>query len=294
MPARLALGVIESIRMRKLSLYFLGIVMGCLGMIRGAWAEDHAQATMVADVSTVQPGVPLMLGIKFTIDPGWHIYWKNPGDSGLATELKLTLPQGFTAGELLFPLPKRMEWPGPIINYGYENEVMLMVRITPPRGMKAGELVSIAAKANWLVCDKDNCIPGSKVLSVELPVSDAANPANVELFKHWTDQLPVTEDQADIASISKSRSITNGDGQAAISISWKKVPGDIQYFPGPFDSGLVQNVQLSTMGDVTKITFSIKSVKDSGAPPDEPLTGLVTFTPASGVNTGIELTMAAK
>src|SRR5271168_3908009 len=90
-----------------------------------AWA-GHVQAELLANVSEIQPGKPFWLGVHFVIDPSWHIYWKNPGDAGLPTRVKLTLPDGFTAGPLQFPTPSRFEQPGGIVIYGYENSVTLL------------------------------------------------------------------------------------------------------------------------------------------------------------------------
>ena len=91
----------------------------------------HVQAELFADVSAIQPGKPFWLGVHITIDPGWHVYWKNPGDAGLPTSATLSLPDGFTAGPLEFPTPSRFEQPGDIVVFGYENSVMLLTQSDP-------------------------------------------------------------------------------------------------------------------------------------------------------------------
>jgi thiol:disulfide interchange protein DsbD len=272
--------------MKKLSTYLLAIVTSCFSLAHSTQAADHAQATLLADVSSIQPGTPFTLGIKVNIDAGYHIYWKNPGDSGIATDVKLTMPDGFKAGDLLFPLPSRLEFPGPVVNYGYTKSVMLMVRVTPPKDLPVGKSVTISAAGSWLVCDENNCIPGSGNMSVDLPVADTAAPANADDFKEWTSQLPLTQDPTDIASSSNSLALSNGNGEASVSIGWKKVPSDLQYFPGPLKTGDVSNVKLTTTGDSTKMTFDVKSFKG-----DEPVTGLLTFTSAAGTKVGIEISI---
>jgi len=273
--------------MKKLSACLLAILTVCAGFSQSALA-DHAQATLLADVSSIKPGTPFMMGIKINIDAGYHIYWKNPGDSGIATDVKLTLPDGFKSGDLLFPLPSRLEFPGPVVNFGYTNSVMLMVQVTPPKDLPVGKSVTISSAATWLVCDENNCIPGSGNLSVDLPVTDTAIPANSDDFKDWIGKLPVTEDPTDIASVSKSLSLTNGNGQASVDIGWKKIPSDLQFFPGALKTGDVSNVQLSNTGDSTKLRFDLKSFKG-----DEPVTGLLTFTSAAGNKVGIEIAIPA-
>jgi DsbC/DsbD-like thiol-disulfide interchange protein len=274
--------------MKKLSTYLFALLAAIAGVSGTAKAENHARATLVANVSSIKPGTAFMVGIKITIDPGYHIYWKNPGDSGIATDVKLTLPEGFKAGDLLFPLPSRLEMPGPIVNFGYTKSVMLMVSITPPNELPAGKSITLSGAANWLVCDENNCIPGSGKLSVDLPVADTDAPANTDLFKQWTSQLPIpiAMDSADIASSSNGLSLTDGNGQASVSIGWKAVPSDLQYFPGALATGDISNVKLTTAGDSTKITFDLKSFKG-----DEPVTGLLTFTSATGTKTGVEISI---
>jgi DsbC/DsbD-like thiol-disulfide interchange protein len=278
--------VIESSAMKKLSACLLAILTAVMGASHAAQAADHAQATLLADVSSIKPGTPFMLGIKINIDAGYHIYWKNPGDSGIATDVKLAMPEGFKAGGLQFPLPSRLEFPGPIVNYAYTKSVMLMVLVTPPKDVKTGSSITISAAASWLVCDENNCIPGSGNLSVDLPVSETASPANAADFKEWASQLPVPEDPADVASLSHSLSLSNGNGEASVSIAWKKAPSDLQYFPGPLQTGDVSNVKLNNTGDATRLTFDLKSFKA-----DEPVTGLLTFTSATGAKVGLEISI---
>ncbi len=74
----------------------------------------------------VGPGVPIWVGLQLTHQPGWHTYWKNAGDSGLATEFAWTLPKGISAGEIAWPVPRKIPI-GTLANYGYENTVLLPV-----------------------------------------------------------------------------------------------------------------------------------------------------------------------
>ncbi|WP_375515774.1 protein-disulfide reductase DsbD domain-containing protein [uncultured Nostoc sp.] len=87
-----------------------------------AWANpvktEHVQTQLVSEVSSIQPGKPFWVGLHFQIKPGWHTYWKNPGDSGVAPSIAWTLPQGFSAGELVYPYPERLPASG-LMNFGY-------------------------------------------------------------------------------------------------------------------------------------------------------------------------------
>ena len=108
----------------------------------------------------VAPGQPLWLGLQITHQPEWHTYWKNPGDSGLPTELVWTLPAGLDAGEIAWPLPRKIPI-GTLANYGYEGTVLLPVPVTVASTFAPGPLAkdaTIKLRASWLVCRKQ-CIP---------------------------------------------------------------------------------------------------------------------------------------
>ena len=107
----------------------------------------------------VAPGQPLWLGLQITHQPEWHTYWKNPGDSGLPTDLAWTLPAGLDAGEIAWPLPKKIPI-GTLANYGYEGTVLLPVPVTVASTFAPGPLAkdaTIKLRASWLVCRKE-CI----------------------------------------------------------------------------------------------------------------------------------------
>ena len=119
----------------------------------------------------VAPGQPLWLGLQITHQPEWHTYWKNPGDSGLPTELVWTLPAGLDAGEIAWPLPQKIPI-GTLANYGYEGTVLLPVPVTVASTFAPGPLTkdaTIELRASWLVCRKE-CIPEEGVFTLQLPI----------------------------------------------------------------------------------------------------------------------------
>jgi DsbC/DsbD-like thiol-disulfide interchange protein len=260
----------------------------CLCFSVPAHAQPKADLQAVANVSAIVPGQPFMLGFKFSIQPGWHIYWTNPGDSGLPTQIKLNLPPGFTAGKILFPIPTRLQLPGDIVNYAYENQVMFMVRVTPPNNLPAGQTITLAGNASWLVC-QDECIPGKSDWSVTLPVAKSAAAVNEVLFQTWTNRLPVKEDSSEMSSWSISMSPAKKDlWRANLEIHWKKVPNDFNYYPAPPSDGDVENVNSTTSGNLTKVKFDI-STSNGKTPTSEAFGGLLVFTNASGARVGVEM-----
>jgi cytochrome c biogenesis DsbD-like protein/thioredoxin family protein len=153
--------------------------------------DTVVKATMVADTLAVQPGKPFRVGIHLVMDPGWHTYWKDPGDAGLPTTIEWKLPEGFAAGEIGWPAPQQVIEPGNIKANAYSGETVLTTVITPPKTIKQKQIV-ISARVDWLVCEKV-CIPGGADVSLTLPVGEAIS-ANSLLFNHFTpggDPIPV-------------------------------------------------------------------------------------------------------
>ncbi len=124
----------------------------------------------MSEVGSVRPGEPFAVGLRLVMDAGWHSYWRNPGDSGIPTSLAWDLPDGFEAGQIQWPYPTRFERP-PLASYGYEVEVLLPVEIKPPAELASGTTVTLAARADWLICE-EICYPATADVSIELPVND--------------------------------------------------------------------------------------------------------------------------
>jgi thiol:disulfide interchange protein/DsbC/DsbD-like thiol-disulfide interchange protein len=142
---------------------------------------EHVEAQLVSDKRAAQPGRPLLVGLKLRMEPEWHTYWKNPGDSGLPTRIEWVLPEGWKAGDIQWPYPKPLPV-GPLMNYGYEDEVVLLSQLTPPANAQPGPVV-IGAKAEWLVC-KDVCIPEKGELEIEMPVADGEAESDPRFLAH--------------------------------------------------------------------------------------------------------------
>ncbi len=166
---------------------------GAGGGISGASASNvvttpRVRAELVAHAPQgLAPGEPAQLGLVITHQPGWHTYWKNPGDSGLPTELRWQLPPGVDVGEIAWPVPERIRI-GPLANYGYEGEVLLAVPLQiaqtfqPPRRTNLGnrsaagevtsalgEVLTVKLHASWLVC-RVECIPEEGDFTLDVPL----------------------------------------------------------------------------------------------------------------------------
>jgi thiol:disulfide interchange protein DsbD len=126
----------------------------------------------VAELAAIRPEEAFTVALRLTMDTGWHSYWRNPGDAGGETVIEWTLPEGFTAGEIQWPHPRRIEAP-PLASYGYDDEVLLLVEVHPPAELRPGEMVTLEARADWVVCE-EICLPAAADLSLTLTVVDGA------------------------------------------------------------------------------------------------------------------------
>jgi thiol:disulfide interchange protein/DsbC/DsbD-like thiol-disulfide interchange protein len=147
------------LRMRFLRpIVALAILLAALPAIAVSDSADlpHVHVQLISPDAQLHPGTANNAGLYFKLEPGWHVYWKNPGDAGEPPHVKWTLPQGITAGPLQFPIPKRLPL-GPLMDFGYEDEVLFPIQLNVASGAASGP-ATIHAKVDWLVC-RGSCIP---------------------------------------------------------------------------------------------------------------------------------------
>ena len=132
----------------------------------------HVRAELLAEDDGLRPGQRQWMAIRLTPERGWHVYWQNPGDSGLATRIEWTLPDGVAAGDIHWPYP-HAESLGDLTNYGYSEATLHLVPLVIPATLSGPQTLS--AHVKWLVCS-DVCIPGEARLSRTLPVRADAGP----------------------------------------------------------------------------------------------------------------------
>ncbi len=226
----------------------LAIVATALPAVaQSVFQTENVRTELVADVSTVKPGEPFWVGLRQTIRPKWHTYWKNPGESGLPTEITWTLPPGAKADPIVWPTPILFEIGG-ITNYGFKDESVLLVRIMPPVDL-AGPL-KLEAAANWLVCE-DVCIPEEGKFELTLPSGTAAvpaPPATRSLFEQARRSIPTESPwpaRYGVAQSGDPTLIVDAKGLKADTIS------NVYFFPaewGPIATMAKQNATVDANG----------------------------------------------
>jgi thiol:disulfide interchange protein len=149
----------------------------------------HTQVQLLLSADTVRPGDTIWAGVDMKMDPAWHTYWKNPGEAGMATEIKWQLPPGVTAGETQWPLPEKLP-PAEVTTYGYNDEVVLLVPLKLGADLKPGPL-GLKANVTWLEC-KEECVPGSASIEATLNVGNetkiSADAATIDVWKNKVPQ----------------------------------------------------------------------------------------------------------
>jgi thiol:disulfide interchange protein DsbD len=197
--------------------------------------QPHVTAELIPETSSIQAGQPFDVALHLHSDPGWHTYWINPGDAGIATTIKWTLPPGFTAGPIQWPTPEKHAM-GPLVTYGYAGDVYLLTTITPPKS-DLPQHFDLKATARWLVCQEE-CIPGkaeltlpldSGLLNLRLPID------NKDFFDQARERLPVLNTRWDVKAAYGERDDSNNGRGFDLELREKTVPGanvgNVRFFP---------------------------------------------------------------
>jgi DsbC/DsbD-like thiol-disulfide interchange protein len=197
-----------------------------LAAVTPAAAEnEHARAELIAKNKAWGPG-DNRVAVRLVPDPGWHVYWINPGDSGQKTEIGWTLPAGVTAGPIEWATPHSFRF-GSLVSYGYSEEVLHLQTLEMPEQAVKGP---VKAEVSWLVCS-DACIPGSATLSLELPWSakPPADERHAKAFAAAENALP-----APTPADWKAQFTARG-GQLQLTIEGPQQGGKAEFFPEPND-----------------------------------------------------------
>jgi DsbC/DsbD-like thiol-disulfide interchange protein len=183
--------------MRNLTegLHFFSLFTLVLILVPGAraWAAPipHGTVDLVAENQWIAPGRQTYFGLNFRLEKGWHIYWVNPGDSGQPPHVEWHLPAGLSAGEIEWPAPRRLGT-STIVDFGYDNAVMLLVPVRASSTLPTNQAVQLGAELRVLVC-REICIPGKAQISQTLPIKSMPpelDARTTELFTAARKSLP--------------------------------------------------------------------------------------------------------
>ncbi len=255
-------------------LIFLGLLAATPALAQGIDELPKVHARLVAEDASVPPGGSITVALEENIRDGWHTYWVNPGDAGAASEIKWTLPKGWSAGDIQWPTPKRLPV-GPLMDYGYEGKLWLLQKLTVPADAKAGDTVTLKAAVDWLVC-KDICVPEDATLTLPVKIGPAAPDAGVAKdFAAARNLLPVASPWKLNYALSK-----NLDIYAAAPALAAAHPVEASFFPDK--SGIVkgsapQKMAFTKDGLVLRLAPGDKAASMGGS-----LTGVLVLKSSDG------------
>ena len=247
---------------------------------------DHVDAELVAEMTGIAPGQDTWVALRLDHMENWHTYWKNPGDAGRATEITWTLPEGVTAGDIVWPTPKRIELPADLVDFGYENEIFLLVPLSIPASYQ-GESLDITANAQWLECE-DICIPGGAVVSLSLPVMDATQ---ITPNEQWVEAFSLTRTSIPTSNVSFDSTFSISEGNLNILVQATEAvfadASEISFIPGEH--------RVFNYVSPQEITYQLSSLQLTqehhprlSAAPEE-ITGLLLVTDESGQQISFEI-----
>jgi len=215
-------------------------VVSLLLILAVLWAQqatslkDPVTIKIFSSHSVVKAGGDFNVGVLFELGDGWHIYWKNPGESGLPTSLKVGAGSDMVeSGEVNWPIPNRFMQPGAILGYGYHKEVFFEI---PMRivGEAAPGPLELQVDLSWLLCSESVCIPGSYGGVLELELGDSSVKSND--FKVFTKKAPIYPEiirQPYLQSVRVSHrgpTEQEHDKLYRVTVDWSSDPGEVELF----------------------------------------------------------------
>lgn len=253
-------------RLRRIAV----VILLLAAPLAAAEESSHVRARLVTDSVRLEPGVPVRVGVLLEMEPGWHVYWLNPGDAGLATVVELELPDGLEAAELQWPAPVRFEQPGGLTAYGYEGSVLLAAEVRA-----VGDLPdppTLAVRASWLAC-RDVCVLGSAALAESWPL-----PLDEEAFERWRTGLPGGDPPFGLSTTGGPAAGVR-EGTLSVWLQWAAAPGDVSFFPMPGDDLKISEVSVLSRGALTRVDLEVRMLGDR-LPPT--IAAVVTESTAEG------------
>ncbi len=240
---------------------------GTAAAAASAQTEGRVDVEVYADVSSIAPGSTFHLAVHYRIEKDWHIYWLNPGDSGMPTTVEITAPEGFRVGPVFFPGPRRIGPAEEMTTYGYEGEATVIAEIKAPDYLKPGASLRFDVQTDWLVC-KATCLLGSARASVTLRASAEArpsDPANADRFKSAKARLPRPLKEFTLGKAGWTGPIHRPRFEATVPAGV-----EIDFFPlivEAVDAGDVDTVKLDDGSSRLAVAFDVDVNRLGPAPP---------------------------
>lgn len=225
--------------------------------------ERRARVELIVPSESVRPGQTVPVGVKFTMRPGWHIYWTNPGDSGQAPRFSWNLPGGGASGvmrggeweasEPQFPTPISWSDPGGLVGYGYSGEVIFPATLTVPARTTPGQEAEVTIAVDYLICS-DVCLPEQATASVVLRVSPDVGEADREA------ESALEKAQAAIPQDEASAAVSATDDGLEITVPMPSGAKKVEFFPEPPEGLAVEDVEVRHEGREATVSLRLRTM----------------------------------
>ncbi|MCB1591128.1 MAG: thioredoxin family protein [Alphaproteobacteria bacterium] len=247
--------------------------------------DHYVDVRVIPQTETIKPGENLDLAIEYTIYPEWHLYWKNPGDSGIPIKNTWTLPEGFEIEEIRWPLPEKI-LVEPLANYGYKDTVILLQNLKAPETLPEGP-IDLEATVDMLVC-KDVCIPETAQLRLTLNTGIGEPADNTAIIEKAAAHIPQPLSGTTTFTEENNRLITRFKPETPEKLKNVQLE-TAEFFPAEW--GVINHFPKPEQAFETDGTLVISQERsDTDIAELEVLEGLLTWTDSQGTYTGYAIT----
>lgn len=264
----------------------ISVALISFAILAGASDDVPVKAELITSVATVVPGRAFTAAVRLRIRDGWHIYWMNPGDAGLATEVRWRVPSGFIVRPLSWPAPERYQ-SGDAVTYAHTRELVLLAEIVPPAALSGSQRVSIEAEVRWGAC-ADVCVPGDttlrRTLSSGTTAASGASQAHASsdatrIIADARSRLP-----RDGASWRASTALDGAIIHVVVEPTRLAIPrgGRLEFFPARAGAFATNDITVTRMGD--KLRLRLRRAPDADTAATR-VTGVLTWS-RDGERTG--------
>ena len=275
--------------MRQLLVPFLALICAGLAPLpasaqSGALPDEKPKvdASLIPERAGVAPGGTVTVALNEVIRKAWHTYWINPGDAGAPTTIMWHLPPGWSAGPIQWPYPKHLPV-GPLMDFGYEDQVALLSDLTAPADAKPGDKATLSADVMLLVC-AEVCVPEEKHLTLPMAVMASPPPSDAKteaLFANTRAKLPHASPWPTIYEAGDKRFALLIQGPELVAAK----PREIAFYPytdGMVEAAAAQQVGTSDQGFVIQSRTGYKLANKDKREAIGKLAGLLVLTGADG------------
>lgn len=243
---------------------------------------------LLSERDAVEIGGSFRVAARFKIEPGWHIYWRNSGDSGMPPSFKVVSPPGVTVERIDWPVPEVFRTPDET-TFGYSGEAGMILTLRAPADLTTAKALDLTIEADWLVC-KESCLMGSRAMGLRLPLVAPRDPrAQVPASKEFAILLGRLPGEASALGLEASIEgpelrvrVPAADGSRIRLLPFET--RGVRFRPGPVFEAVAK-------GGKADIRATLKVEPDPSAQAPRTLGGLVTVTGPDGTAKSAEFTL---